>query len=63
MLAVSSLAVGAHSITAAYSGDGNNAAATSPILTQTVTKISATVALIVAESSGVARLSPLPPNF
>jgi hypothetical protein len=40
-----SLAVGAHSITAVYSGDGNNAAATSPVLTQTVNKTSATVSV------------------
>ncbi len=44
-LGASSLAVGTHSITAAYSGDGNNAAATSAVLTQTVTKTSATVSV------------------
>jgi N-acetylneuraminic acid mutarotase len=35
---LSSLSVGAHSITAVYSGDGNDAASTSAVLTQTVNK-------------------------
>jgi hypothetical protein len=30
------LTAGAHSITAAYSGDANDTASTSPILTQTI---------------------------
>jgi hypothetical protein len=42
---VSTLTVGSHSITAVYSGDGNNAAATSTILTQTVGKAVTTVVL------------------
>jgi hypothetical protein len=41
----SALAVKSHSITAAYGGDTNDSASTSPILTQTVTKATTTVAL------------------
>ncbi|HMK16319.1 MAG TPA: Ig-like domain-containing protein, partial [Methanomicrobiales archaeon] len=36
--ATSSLSVASHSITAAYGGDGNFAASTSTVLTQTVKK-------------------------
>jgi len=42
-LSLSSLSVGAHSITAAYSGDANDAASTSAILTQAVTKAASSV--------------------
>jgi M6 family metalloprotease-like protein len=35
-LAVSTLALGTHSITASYSGDANSSASTSPVLTQTI---------------------------
>jgi hypothetical protein len=35
-ITISTLAVGQHSITAAYGGDGNNSASTSAVLTQTV---------------------------
>ena len=41
----SALAVKTHSITAAYSGDTNDSASTSPALTQTVNQASSTVAL------------------
>jgi hypothetical protein len=41
----SSLASGSHSITAVYSGDGNNTTSTSTALTQTVNKASSTTAL------------------
>jgi large repetitive protein len=44
-LSIATLAVGAHAITAAYSGDGNNAKSTSPAMTQTVNQIASTVAL------------------
>ncbi|MDE1163329.1 MAG: Ig-like domain repeat protein [Acidobacteriaceae bacterium] len=48
----SQLALGTHSITAVYSGDNENAAATSPALQQVV-KQQATVALTVSPSPGV----------
>jgi len=44
-LAVPTLSVGAHSITAAYSGDANDLASTSSVLTQTVNQVATTVAL------------------
>ena len=44
--ATAALAVGGHSIVAAYSGDANNNGSTSPTLTQTVNSGSATAALV-----------------
>jgi hypothetical protein len=44
-LALSTLPVGTHSLTAAYSGDANDAAGTSAVLTQTVNKVASSVAL------------------
>ena len=44
-MALTTLAVGAHSLTAVYSGDGNDAASTSAVLTQSVNKIASSVAL------------------
>jgi len=44
-LSDSSLAAGAHSVTASYSGDANNAASTSPALSQTVNKAAVTLTL------------------
>jgi hypothetical protein len=44
-LAVSTLTVGAHSVTAVYSGDTNNPGATSAALIQTVNKAASTVTL------------------
>ena len=46
MLATSSLSVGTHSITAAYSGDTKNNASTSTALTQTVNKAVTSTALV-----------------
>jgi hypothetical protein len=51
-LAVSKLAVGAHSITAVYSGDTNTAASTSAVLTQTVMGTVADVQRIINEALG-----------
>jgi len=45
------LAVGAHSITAAYSGDANNQAAVSPVLTINVNKVGTTTALAASATS------------
>jgi len=44
-LAISTLAVGAHSITATYSGDANDAPSTSAALAQTVNKLASSVTL------------------
>src|SRR5207302_9051162 len=44
-LSISALAVGAHSLTAVYSGDANNTTSTSPVLTQTVALIPTTTTL------------------
>jgi hypothetical protein len=44
-LTIQTLGVGTHSITAAYSGDANNVASTSTVLSQTVTKDGTTIAL------------------
>jgi hypothetical protein len=44
-LSLSTLSAGAHSITAVYGGDGNDAASTSAVLTQTVNKAASSVAL------------------
>jgi hypothetical protein len=44
-LSTSSLAVGNHSITAVYAGDGNYAASTSPVLTQAVGQNAASIVL------------------
>ena len=41
----STLAVGAHSITAVYGGDANNASSTSAVLTQTITAVTTTTTL------------------
>ncbi len=43
--ALATLAVGAHSITAVYSGDGTEAPSTSAVLTQTVSKVTSGVIL------------------
>ncbi len=43
--ATAALAVGAHSVTAVYSGDGNTVPSTSPAVTQTVNKVAASVTL------------------
>ncbi len=45
VLTLSSLAVGTHSITALYSGDGNNAANASAVLVETVSQTTGSVAL------------------
>jgi hypothetical protein len=45
VLALSTLPVGTHSVTAVYSGDNNNPGATSAVLIQTVNKASSSVAL------------------
>ncbi len=50
-LAVSTLTVGAHSITAAYSGDTNDAASTSPVLTQTVNRAPTTTTVASSSAS------------
>ncbi|MGZ3237807.1 MAG: Ig-like domain repeat protein, partial [Burkholderiaceae bacterium] len=51
-LSVSSLSAGGHNITAAYSGDINNASSTSPVVTQTVaTQIATTTSLSSSASS------------
>jgi len=42
-MVTTTLGVGSHSITAAYGGDGNDNAATSSVLTQTVNKANTTV--------------------
>jgi len=42
----SSLAAGSHSISAGYNGDGNNAASTSSVLTQTVNKATTTTSVV-----------------
>jgi Bacterial Ig-like domain (group 3) len=44
-LADASLAVGTHNLTGLYSGDGNNASSTSPVLMQTVNKAGSSVAV------------------
>jgi hypothetical protein len=44
-LSISTLPAGTHSITAVYSGDGNNSSSTSPALTQTVNKTTPTLTL------------------
>ena len=44
-ISVATLSIGAHSITAVYSGDGNNTASTSAVLSQTVNKIASSVAV------------------
>jgi len=43
--AISTLSVGTHSITATYNGDGNNAASTSPAVSQVVNKATTNTAL------------------
>ena len=48
-LVTSSLTVGSHAITAAYSGDASHAASTSPVLTQTVNPASP-VSIVVSET-------------
>jgi subtilisin family serine protease len=50
-LNVSSLAAGSHSITAAYSGDANNAGVTSTALTQTVAQAASSTALNASAAS------------
>ena len=45
-LAVATLALGPHSITAVYSGDGNDAGSTSPALALTVIRVSSNVTVI-----------------
>jgi hypothetical protein len=47
----STLAVGAHSITAVYGGDANNASSTSAVLTQTITAATTTTTLTSSASS------------
>jgi N-acetylneuraminic acid mutarotase/sugar lactone lactonase YvrE len=46
VLTLGSLSVGAHSITAVYSGDANDAPSTSPVFSQTVNMAQSSVALI-----------------
>ena len=53
VLAVSNLAVGSHLLTAVYSGDGNNAAATSGAVTVTVSKTASSVTLVSALNPAV----------
>jgi hypothetical protein len=43
---IANLSVGTHSITAVYPGDANDAPATSPVLTQTVDKVTAAITLV-----------------
>jgi hypothetical protein len=50
----SALAVGTHSISAAYSGDSNNAASTSPVVAETVVKQPTTTALTSSSNTIVA---------
>ena len=50
-LSVSTLAVGSHSITAAYGGDGTDKGGTSAVLTQTINKRSSTTALGSSDAS------------
>ena len=50
-LNVSSLAAGSHSITAAYSGDANNAGVTSTALTQAVAAVASTTSLSLSAAS------------
>src|SRR5207244_514645 len=47
--ATSSLAVGTHSITAAYGGDGTFNASTSPVLTQTVSRTAPTNTVVASD--------------
>uniref|UniRef100_Q01RF7 NHL repeat containing protein n=1 Tax=Solibacter usitatus (strain Ellin6076) TaxID=234267 RepID=Q01RF7_SOLUE len=50
LLSLSTLSAGAHSITAAYSGDTNNVASTSAVISQTVSKVTASVALVASQN-------------
>ena len=50
VLSISSLAAGAHSITAAYSGDANDVASTSAVLAETVQKAATTTAILSSET-------------
>jgi hypothetical protein len=52
-ITTSALAAGAHSITAIYSGDGNFAGGTSPILTQTVNKDADSVSVASSNASSI----------
>jgi hypothetical protein len=52
-LAVSTLPVGPHSITAVYSGDTNNVAATSAVLTQTIAKAVTSVVLTASPNPAI----------
>jgi hypothetical protein len=45
--------VGAHSITAVYSGDANVAASTSPVFTQTVSQASSRVAVTSSQNNSI----------
>jgi hypothetical protein len=55
--AIATLAVGAHTITAVYGGDGNNAGATSPAVTQTVNKATTLTRVSAPTASGLAAAS------
>ena len=57
VITTSGLAIGSHSITAAYGGDANYAAATSAVLNQTVKKIP--TAIVLTESSAAQLLNGL----
>src|SRR5205814_1528896 len=52
-ISTSSFGAGAHTVTAAYSGDGNFNTSTSPNLTQTVSKDSATTSLVSSPNPSV----------
>jgi sugar lactone lactonase YvrE len=52
--AISTLAVGAHSITAHYQGDSSNGPGTSPVLTQTVNQATTATALAATPNPGIA---------
>src|SRR5262249_22700581 len=47
------LAVGSHTVVAAYSGDGNTSASASTAVTQTVTKASSTTAMVASTNPAV----------
>jgi len=52
-ITTSTLAAGAHSITAIYAGDGNFAGGTSPILTQTVNKQADSISVASSNTSSI----------
>ncbi len=58
-LTISTLTVGAHSITAVYGGDTNNAGSTSAVLTQTIVALPATTTALTSSSNPANYASPV----